>query len=321
MHKFWCFIVLLILISCENDVRVNMDNDGLPVVYCVLDVDDTLQQVRLAKSFFPKKGYTDQDHLTVAQWDEPVEIYIEEWTDSENPNIYNFIKADTIRQDTGYFANPSFQLFQTAFIPKPNIKYYLYLWFPQRNLYAYASTVVVEHPEIITPAAIPGRKITFSDMDDFIVELRLPLNSGFHQFSFILNIEEHKGTELNRDFFNFGAQSYDGNNGQLLLYLLNSSRFYGDLLSRYDTLTGSDYRRIEGVEFVTYSYGEEMRLYNQLFNNGAQPWEIQTYSSFKNGFGLFSSKTHSRLTNLELSELTYRLLTSDPRYAHMKFIR
>ena len=321
MHKFWCFIVLLILISCENEVRVNMDNTGLPVVYCVLDVDDTLQQVRLAKSFFPEKGYTDQAHLAVAQWDEPVEIYIEEWTDSENPTVYNFYKADTVRQDTGYFANPSFQLYQSAFKPKPKIKYYLYLWFPERNLYTYASTIAVEHPEIITPAAIPGRKITFSDMDDFIVELRLPLNSGFHQFSFVLTIEEHQGNDLKRDFFNFGGRCYDGNDGQLLLYLLNSSRFYSDLRNKYDTLTGNDYRRIEGVEFVTYSYGEEMRLYNQLFNNGSQPWEIQSFSSFKNGFGLFSSKTHRRLTNLELSDLTYRLLTSDPRYAHMKFIR
>lgn len=321
MRKFRWLILLLVLISCKNEVRVNMDNDGLPVVYCVLDVDDTLQQVRLAKSFFPEKGYTDQEHLTVATFNEPVEIYIEEWKDQQNPVIYNFHEADTVRQDTGYFANPSFKLYQAALKPVPGVKYYLYLWFPERNVYTYASTVAVEHPVILSPAAIPGRKVTFSDMDDFIVELRLPANSGFHQFSFILTVEEHKNDNLDVDYFNFGGQSYEGNNGQILMYLLNSSRFYLDLTQRYDTLTGMDFRQITGLEFVTYSYGDEMRLYNQLFNNGSQPWEIQSYSSFRDAFGLFSSKAHSRLTNLEFSDLTYHLLTVDSRYTHMKFIR
>jgi len=298
-----------------------MVNDGLPFVYCILDMDDSLQQVRLAKSFFPAKGYDTLGHLTIQRWTEPVEIYIEEWTDTENPVVYNFHQADTIRQDTGYFSNPSFTLYQAALKPVPNVKYFLYLYFPTRNMYTYASTLTIEHPEILTPAAIPGRKITFSDMDDFIVELRLPPNSGFHQFDFIFTIEEHIGSELKIDYFNFGGQTYEANNSQLLLYLLNSSRFYSDLLNRYDTLSGSDYRRITGLEFSTYSYGDEMRLYNQLYNNGSQPWEIQSYSSFKNGFGIFSSKSNKRITNLELSDLTYRLLTSDSRYAHMKFIR
>jgi len=64
-----------------------------------------------------------------------------------------------------------------------------------------------------------------------------------------------------------------------------------------------------------------MRLYNQLFNNGSQPWETQTYSSFVNGMGLFSSVAHDRLTNLELSKLTLDIITKDSRYTHMKFIR
>jgi hypothetical protein len=298
-----------------------MENEGLPVVYSILNADDSLQQVRLAKSFFPQKGYTDLEHLAIERWNEHVDIYIEEWKDAERPVIYTFHEADTVRQDTGYFTNPSFRLYQSAFRPLPGVRYYLYLWFPQRNVYTYASTTVISHPEILTPAAIPGRKITFSDVDDFIVELRLPFNSGFHQFGFILTVEENRSDNIDIDYFDFGGQSYEANNGQILLYLLNSARFYDGLTNRYDTLGGTDYRRIAGLEFVTWSYGEEMRIYNQLYNSGTQPWETQSYSSFVNAFGLFTSKAHSRLTNLELSDLTYRLLTQDPRYTFMKFTR
>jgi len=321
MRKIFFILILLHLISCENEVRVNMDNSGLPVAYCILNLDDSVQYVRLAKSFFPDKGYLQLDHLTLDQWDEPVEIYLEEWLNPQQPVIRDFYRSDTIRQDTGYFSKPSFHLYQSDFKPVPNTLYYLYLWFPNRNYYAYGSTRTVDHPEIITPAQIPGRKITFSDTDDFIVQLRPSQNSEYHQFSFILTIEEHIGNRLNLDYFTFGGQVYEQNTGQLVVYLLNSKRFYEELLNRYDPLSSPDYRRITGVEFAAFSYGAELRLYNQLYNNGAQPWEIQTYSSFQNGFGLFSSTAHSRTTNLELSNLTYQVLTQDSRYTDLKFIR
>ena len=44
-------IGVLALFSCENELDINMDIDGVPVIYCVLDMDDTSQVVRLAKSF------------------------------------------------------------------------------------------------------------------------------------------------------------------------------------------------------------------------------------------------------------------------------
>ncbi len=321
MDKVWSILLLLLLCSCKNELNVNLDNDGLPVTYCVLDVDDTVQQLRLAKSFFPESGELQQDHMTIKRWEEPVEIYIEEWKDNDHPAVYDFYPADTIRQDTGFFNNPSFSLYQTAFKPLPNTLYYIYLIFPERNYFSFASTVTVDHTEILNPAAIPGRKVTFSDLDDFIVELRPPPNAEFHQFSFLLTVEEYLSTGFNLDYFNFGGQVYEENRGQILNHLLNSDRFYLDLIDRYDELSGDEYRRITGLEFVVYSYGTELRLYNRLYNNGAQPWEIQSYSSFKNGFGLFSSKSKSRTANLEFSNLTWDLLTGDSRYKPLKFIK
>lgn len=321
MSKLSAVILLLLLFSCENEVRVNLPNNGLPVVYCVLDMDDSVQYVRLARSFFPEEGYTGQEHMTLERWNEPVEIYIEEWNDPGLPGVYDFYKSDTIRQDTGYFARPSFDLYETSLKPIPNTLYYIYLWFPERNYYAMASTRTVDHTEILNPAAIPGRKITFSDPDDFIVELRPRLNAEFHQFNFNLTIEEHLGTGFNLDHYSFGGQAYEENEGQILICLLNSDRFYEGLLSRYEPLTGEDYRTVAGVDFVVYSYGSELRVYNRLYNNGSQPWEIQSYSSFRNGFGLFSSKAKSRTANLELSDLTYDILTGDSRYKQLKFVR
>ena len=48
-------LALMALFSCENELDIDMDIDGVPVVYCVLDMDDTSQVVRLAKSFFPAR--------------------------------------------------------------------------------------------------------------------------------------------------------------------------------------------------------------------------------------------------------------------------
>ncbi len=312
---------LMALFSCENEIDINMDVDGLPVVYCVMDMDDTSQIVRLAKSFFPEKDYWKYDHIEVKPWDKPVEIYMEEWADPNEATIYEFSQLDRTRQDTGYFNTPSYQLYEAIFKPIPNTSYFLYLYFPERNYYTYAQTVSVDHPMIMDPSNIPGRNITFSDMDDYVVQFRPSLNSEFHQFSFILNIEEHQADEFRLDYFDFGSQIYESNTEQIITNRLSSTRFYKNLTARYDTLSGSDYRRVTSVEFIIYSYGREMRLYNQLYNNGTKPWEIQSYTTFVNGTGLFSSVAHDRLTNLELSKLTLDILTEDSRYSHMKFIR
>ena len=317
----FCGLVLLALVSCSNDIPVNMQNSGLPVVYCILSPDDSLQQVRLAKSFFPEKGYDSLNQMSIERWTEPVEIYLEEWKDPQQPVIHDFYPSETILQDTGYFANPSFSLYQARLRPEPGVTYYLYLWFPGRNYYAYAATTVVDHPEVLNPEGIPGRKVTFSDLDDFVVQFRPPANSGFHQFGFLLTIEEYLKSGFRQNRFEFGSELYEESSGQIALFQLSSERFYLDLLNRYDTITAPAYRKITGVEFVASSYGNELRLYNQLYNNGTQPWEIQSYSSFVNGFGLFSSKSVSRVTNLELSSLTWQLLTRDYRYQHMKFTR
>jgi hypothetical protein len=316
-----CLFMGLLTLSCDNEVPVNMDHDGLPVAWCILNMDDSLQQVRLAKSFFPENGYDTLEHLTLERWTEPVQIYIEEWRDPQQPVVHDFYPGGVILQDTGYFADPSFSLYQSDFKPVPNVQYYLYLWFPERNYYTWATTTAVDRLDIVNPRPVTGRKITFSDTDDFVVQFRPPKNSGFHQFGFILTIEEHLASGFNLDHFDFGSQVYEEGNGQMMVIQLNSARFYRDLVDRYDTLPGTEYRRVTGLEFVACTYGRELSLYNQLYNNGTQPWEIQSYSSFKNGFGLFSSRTFSRVTNLELSSLTYQLLTRDQRFKHMKFIQ
>ncbi len=228
---------------------------------------------------------------------------------------------DRVRQDTGYFNTPSFQLYEAVFEPFPNTEYILYLYFPERDYYCYARTLTVDHPNIMDPAYIPGRGVTFSDLDDYVVTFRPSENSEFHQYSFILKIEEHKDSEFNIDYFDFGSSVYEYNSKQIISSRLSSARFYKNLLERYQGLNEGDFRKIISLEFIIYSYGREMRFYNQLYNNGSQPWEAQTYSSFVNGQGIFSSVAHDRLTNLELSKLTLDLLTQDPRYEHMKFVR
>jgi len=319
------YIILILafcaLLSCENELNINMDIDGVPIVYCVLDMDDTSQVVRLAKTTFPEEDYWKYDHLSIEPWNEPVEIYVEEWINQETVNIYEFDELSRVKQDSGYFNAPSFQLFESIFEPIPDTEYILYLYFPERDYYCYARTLTVDHPNIMDPAYIPGRGVTFSDMDDYVVQFRPSKNSEFHQYSFIMKVEEHKANEFNVDYFDFGSSVYEYNSNQIITSRLSAARFYKNLLERYPGIGSEDFRRIKSLEFIIYSYGMEMRLYNQLYDNGSEPWEIQTYSSFVNGQGVFSSVAHHRLTNLELSKLTLDILTKDPRYEHMKFVR
>lgn len=286
------FLVLSsLLFSCESDFNPNTLSEPIPVVYCLLDLNDSIQEVRLAKTFSPDRESLEQLPIKLDKWDEFTNVYIEEYCQGEESNIYFFtLRTQAISQDSGLFRSPSFQIYESAFNPKPDTRYNLYVFLEKSGIHCYATTRTVNAPRIIDPAPIPGRKVSFSPYDDYQILFYPPKNSGYHECFF-----QFGG-------WTFGRQLTQEPKEQGTFVNLSSERFF-------KTLPASG--AFSRSEFHLISYGQEMGLYNQLFRQTNEPWENQSYSSFQNGIGLFSSRIHQRLSNLMISDVTLRLIQED----------
>ncbi|MCK5820982.1 MAG: DUF4249 family protein [Bacteroidales bacterium] len=287
--KYVRFIILTgLLFSCESDFNPNTTSEPIPVVYCLLDLNDSIQEVRLAKTFSPDRNALEQLPIKLEGWHEPANIYVEEYISGEEFNTYFFtLRTQVISQDSGLFQSPSFQIYESTFKPKPDTHYNLYVFLEDSDIHCYATTKTISAPRVIDPASIPGRKISFSQYDDYLIHFYPPKNSAYHECYFQF------------DNWTFGRQLTQEPKEQGTFVNLSSERFF-------KTLPPSG--TFERSEFHIISYGQEMGLYNHLFLQTNEPWENQSYSSFLNGIGLFSSRIHQRISNLATSDVTLKLI-------------
>lgn len=291
MKNLLLIVFTVLFLACESEFDPNTNTEAIPVVYCLLDLNDSIQEVRLSKTFSPNSGTFDQSKIELELWDESADIYVEEENTLGESNIYFFSPStQSAAQDTGIFESPSFELFTSTFKPKPNTVYHLYVFLKESGIHCFANTTTVSSPRIIDPAPIPGRKISFSQYDDYQIHFYPSKNSAYHELYFQF------------DSWNFEKIVFQEPKDQATFVSFSSERFFNQIPSNGD---------FENSEFHLISYGQEMAFYINLFRNNGGPWENQTYSSFLNGVGLFSSRIHQRISNLKLSPITLELLQND----------
>jgi len=291
MKKLFFLPFLLFSWACTTEFNPYSEQKSQAVTYCILDLNDSLQTLRLSRTFTINKDYINQESKSIESWNEEAEIYIEENPGRADSRIYYFhLKEDFNQQDSGYFTPTTFQIYESQFLPKPETQYSLYVFIKSEGIHCYATTSTVGVPVVNDPLPIPGREISFSQFDDYLVHFYPPVNSSYHDCYFEF------------DQWIFGRSVIKGPQENGVFLNLSSERFFRDI---------SALASITRTSFHIYSYGEELALYNNLYSESLNPWEVQSYSTFQNGVGLFSSKYHHWIPNLEISEITQELINQE----------
>lgn len=115
------FLFAPILVSgCSEDIDINGNGTATPVVYCFLNPDDSIQYLRLSKTFtipVDNPGY----RPTVADmtYAEKPKVYISEDPSGYKQSFYKCNLNDGIVKDTGWFPVSGIQIFASAFKVKP----------------------------------------------------------------------------------------------------------------------------------------------------------------------------------------------------------
>ena len=118
-HVISILFILLIFLSCENDLDVNADWEDIPVIYSILDPgsayeDNTEHYVRVQKSFlgdFPASQMaqeTDSIYYNSGQ----IQLWIDKLQNGEVIESFDLELVTDLEKEGGYFSNEGHQVYK-----------------------------------------------------------------------------------------------------------------------------------------------------------------------------------------------------------------
>jgi len=285
----WFIIICLGLQSCEQDIDVFTTPKFTPVVYCLLNPQDSVQTVRVSRVF--------QDRNQFKQWEENFDayledtakrVYIERINGAGAREIIDCLFSEEIRpvNDSAFAAT---RLYTSNFRPIQKESYRLYIYFPETKTMASAKIKVLSPVKLIDPSIVPGRKMVIDPGQPYVIRWYGSQGTAYYQGILHINYLEKKMEEIQGKSISMVlnpvlqypdeaifSQNISGTN------LLNTLR---DSIPVKDSIT----RKIVNFDFTFIYGGEELALFT---NSGINPLglsdRVSDYSNLDNARGVFS---------------------------------
>ncbi len=306
MKKILLLALTVIAAACGNEVDIYTLGEPTPVVYCLLDPGSASQYVRIGRSYQGDSSLIlhtpDADSLT---WDTPVEVYIEEYSANNLIQTYRFNPDLTLSKDSGFFDQSALRIYSAIFKPVPGNQYQLYAYFPDLNKMVSGRTTSHGVPQIVDPAPIPLRKINFEAGQPFMIRWYPGEYSGVYESIFRIHYQDSSasGNQFKSADYSSGG-IYDLRTNQLLDHVMGGQRFFKDMAEQIPVIQDVS-RKIISLEFIMISGGLDLSfLYKSSIESGTNFTNFGDYTNLVNGIGIFSSRNVSRVSNLELSNVT-----------------
>ncbi|MFH0760329.1 MAG: hypothetical protein V2A67_02345 [Bacteroidota bacterium] len=314
LNSLICLAVLSfsagLVVSCTEEVDLYGDGQPVPIVYCILDPADSLQYVRIGRSF--QAGGHSLDDSPVSDstvWDIPHEVYIEEYAGGVKGRTYFFEPDYNIRKDTGFFPATNLRLYSSILKPVPGNSYQLYVYFPDIEKMVSAKITVHGLPEIVDPLPISIRKINFEPGQQCVIRWYPGLNTGAYEMIFRIHYRDSFALVEEFNTADYSSKTiFNQQTGQMQEYGMGGPAFFAAMAAEIPVIPGN-VREVISVEFIMISCGIDLGFhYRAGVETGTNFTNLTGYSNLRNGMGIFSSRYESRIPNLALSEVTLDLL-------------
>jgi len=326
LHKMRIRPVLLALLlsaaGCTSEIELIMPGDPLPVVYCLLDPEDSIQYVRIGSTYAVYPGDTvfkpSQDKILLH---DEIRMYLSaEYSDRTQEIIYAE-PIKTIPKDSGWFPSAVNQMYAIPCIIKPDTRYSLYIYFKATNRIIHGETVSLGTLfTIIDPDLVPGREATLVPGIDYYVRFPPVINGPVFQSTMTFRFAEikqgqwaYRSLVLPQKFIfeedstvNYGEQRISGER-----FLIDVSRA---------VKPDPDIRRVPlGLDFHISCGGTDLSIKIKAENN-TQSFSILEVNSFDNAIGVFSCLTHRYVRNVPLSRFSIDTLALGPLTRDLGFL-
>ena len=311
----------LFLQSCEEDIQLYSSPEFVPVVYCLLNPQDSIQTVRVSRVFQNRNQLSDWEQ-TYNRYlsDSTNRIYIESIAENGDRTIIDFSYSQPFRtcNDTLFTCT---DLYTCKLKPSHLIDYSLFVFFPETKTMASGKIKPVAPVQLIDPAIVPGRKMVIDPSQAYVIRWLGSLGVAYYQGIFHINYLEKKADEIVSKTISMplnailqypdeGVFSQNVSGTTLLRTLVDS-------IPVLDSVS----RKIINFDFTFIYGGTELALFS---NSGINPLglsdRVSDFSNLDNARGVFSSISRLHVYGIPLSDQSIDTISMNPLTKNLNFI-
>ncbi len=301
-------ILLSVLASCKNDMNVMAPYQAVPVVYCLLNPNDTVQYLRLEKTFLGAGNAYDMAKIADSIYYPEAQVNLEKWLNGVMKERMALELTAVPARESGIFTSDPNYLYLLKNPVQADCEYRLNISIPSSGTTISATTRTFGSFKIIRPESYK-KNLAFSSYDNYqtVEWLTSPLTRIYH-----LNILFHYLEVVNKDTAKLTATwnigdfiSVNSLGGEKMNADVLQRNFYKWIGSRLAKPAGNVQRIAskQAIDFVFTVGGEDLYTYMQIYkDDGGPPTEKPVYTNVTNGIGLFSARLDQSVKGKSLSD-------------------
>lgn len=326
--------VIFLFVSCNDDVDVLSDYQDIPVVYCLLNQNDTFHYVKLNKAFLGEASASDMAQESDSLFYNDANVWITVTVNGNEVQRMNFVAVDTIPKPEGYFADDrnTIYVWEGAISPDGSsgeYEYELHVDVPSKGLYCKSVDPIGLVDGVVITDPTPNRQIAMTHYDNGKVaaEYRTGNNGSLYQMIFrfyyievdletndtVWDIEPIQINLTEDEFISAGVEVKKEFTVQQFYQLVSDNIPVKEGVQRL-------VRYPESVEFVLYAADQNYRIFSEVSApSSGIVQEKPFWTNIENGVGLFASRYEtsitSRVTAATLDSLSRGVYTKDLSFA------
>jgi len=321
-------LITSVFYSCETEIDINTSNLDVPIVYCLLNTADSMQYLKLNKTYLLESAaFENPPHPDSQYFEGNIQIVLEKWENNKPVEFYEFEPSSEITKDEGFFPNEKNIIYRTEARIEAESVYMLNIYLENKEKIVYAQTSAVGLLRVIDPIDLPVRKISLNTGVNYTARWNSVENAGIYQVVVRFWYKETKEGVTVEKYLDW-PQSFTNpiSNVDYLSRDISGTRFFY-ILADGIPVDEEVSREAMGVDFFIMSAGEELKFYIESTapSDGAL-MEKPIYSNIINGIGIFSTIATRKMMGMDLASTTidsiaYGQLTKDLMFLDHNGIR
>lgn len=327
------FLVLLCVVSCNNEVLIDAPYQEKTLIWCLLDAGETQHYLRIQKSFLQTgtDAYTlALDPANIYYTDGQLEVYVEEWKNDTLTNTFTShqVNGDTlgIPKQEGFFANvPNILYTFTANIDSAS-QYKLFVINHTSGDTLTAQTEIVHPFKPLSPNATTVA-MEYADTGKITYQCRYAINGKIYELMMDFVYAEKNTLTGDSSVYSIPWQIFNSQ-------LADNITGYGNIaheipLHSFFTFVANNITQKENVQrtFLHLNftfYAGAPALYYLYLNGFAQTgltqlYATNPYTNINGGFGIFSSRYAVEIDDIGLTPNSIDSLACGLTTRHLHF--
>jgi len=299
-----------------------METDPVPVVYCLLDPDSTVQYVRISQTYMiplNEPGFRpSSEDLKIK---ERMLVYLAAERSDTRQDIFYGEPVENYPRDSGWFPADGGQVYRIRCSILPNCYYSLYIHLLESGRIIHARTRSFGTGfNIIDPEKVEGRTVNLYQNQDFIVRIKPVTWGSIYQTTLKFNYLELKDDkETPRSFvWPQPLLTQTDTSRSFIDQRISGERFMLEM-SRALRPDPAIKRVPVGFDFHITVGGDDLRIKVNADNN-AQSFSVIDVNDFDNAYGVFSCMSHRHVYDFKPSRFTIDTLALGPYTGNLGFL-